>query len=61
MAVTVPITQFDDNSDEADIFSRVIRERRLAKQEPLGCDFIKRDHITHRKSIVKGKVLDYDP
>ena len=61
LAITIPLVHFDDYFDEANIFHRLIEERRKANQEPLKCVLIKRDELTHRKHNVVGNILDYEP
>ena len=43
IAISVPITHYDDDWDESKIFQRVIRRRRREQQEPLTCQVIKND------------------
>ena len=60
LAITLPITHYDDDADETAIFSRIIESRRMAELAPLQCELAKRDKVTRKKCTVKGKVLDYD-
>ena len=60
IAISVPITHFDDDWDESKIFHRIINKRRKEQQEPLICQVIKNDKHK-RKKLIQGRVLDYDP
>ena len=60
ISVALPIVGFDEQAQEAEILSKIISDRRKAKADPLTCEFIKRDPISHKKVQVKGHVLDYD-
>ena len=61
LAVSVPVTGFDDDYDESRILQRVIKSRRIAKESPLYCQLTKKDKNSKRKCVVRAKVLDYDP
>ena len=60
LAVSLPVTCFDDHEDEGEILAKVIYRRRLAKKDPLQCELTRRNTETYKKTVVRGSVLDYD-